>query len=51
MSKEIYRPLIKLSKQAEIVYLPLKYIYSLSDIANIKKYLSKTLSFVGVDAR
>ena len=46
-----YRPLIRLSKsQGTHVYLPLEHDYTLQQVAQIKKYIPKTLSFAGVDA-
>lgn len=50
MATTSYRPLLKLTKHPENIYLPLEHNYTLQEIAAIKKYLPKIYNFAGVDA-
>jgi len=50
MNANIYRPLIKITNSTNDTYLPLEYAYTLTEINKIKKYLPKSLTYVGVDA-
>jgi hypothetical protein len=45
-----YRPLIRLSTGSADTFLPCDTLYSISEIAKLKKHLPKSLTLAGVDA-